>query len=47
MKRLDMRYQEKVSKEGGTVARKVRREGSPSTSLPPVDAPEWTVIAGN
>ena len=46
MDRLDKRYQDKVSKEGGTVARKIRKQGAPSASFPPVDAPEWTVVAG-
>ena len=34
----------KVSKEGGTVAKKVRKEGVPS-SHPPADGPAWTVGA--
>ena len=44
--RLDKRYQMKVSREGGTVAKKVRKEGVPSTSGPPIGAPKWTVQAG-
>ena len=40
---LDKRYQEKVSREGGTVAKKVRQVGSPSESCPPVGAPRWTI----
>ena len=40
---LDKRYQDKVAREGGTVARKVRRIGTPSKSRPPIGAPAWTV----
>ena len=40
---LDTRYEEKVMKEGGTMPRKPRVDGVPSTSKPPVDAPEWAV----
>ena len=43
MWRLDARYAKKVSTEGGTVARKVRKSGEASKSLPPSDAPDWTV----
>ena len=32
--------------EGGTGAKKVQRNGAPSTKSPPKDAPEWTVDAG-
>ena len=38
MQTLDSRYNEKTSREGGTVAKKVRKEGSPSNKRPPVDA---------
>lgn len=40
---LDKRYEKKVSREGGTVARKARITGAPSTSSPPDGAPQWTV----
>ncbi len=40
---LDKRYEKKVSKEGGTVAKKIWYIGSPSTSTPPAGAPQWTV----
>ena len=43
MRRLDIRYSKKVSTEGGTIARKMRKLGEPSKSLPPSDAPDWTV----
>ena len=43
MQRLDARYAKKVLTEGGTVARKVRKSGEASKSLPPSDAPDWTV----
>ena len=46
MRTLDSRYNEKTSREGGTVAKKVCKEGSPSSKAPPVDAPEWTVDEG-
>lgn len=46
MCRLDERYSQKVSREGGTVAKKVRRNGAPSIRNPPKDAPEWTIDAG-
>jgi hypothetical protein len=39
-------YSQKVSREGGTVAKKVWRNGAPSTRNPPKDASEWTVDAG-
>ena len=42
-RRLDIRYSKKVSTEGGTVARKMRKLGEPSKSFPPSDAPDWTV----
>ena len=40
---LDQRYEQKVHKEGGQMAKKNRKIGSLSTSSPPVDAPSWTV----
>ena len=40
MKTLDKRYSEKTSREGGTVAKKVREIGAMSTKSPPVDAPQ-------
>ena len=46
VRHLDERYNQKVLREGGTVAKKVRRNGAPSTKSPPKDAPEWTVDAG-
>ena len=45
MSRLDERYTQKVSREGGTVAKKVRRNGAPTRS-PPKDAADWTIDAG-
>ncbi len=39
---LDARYQEKTKKEGILVARKNRKDGSPSKALPRPGAPEWT-----
>ena len=40
---LDKRYEDKVRKEGTFMARQLRHNGKPSTSEPPVDAPDWTV----
>ena len=41
--KLDSRYQEKVTREGILVARKTRKEGSLSKTLPRHDAPQWTI----
>ena len=40
---LDERYTRKVSKSGGTVARKVREVGEPASSVIPIGAPQWMV----
>lgn len=40
---LDERYSQKVHKEGGLMAKKCRKTGSPASSLPPCDAPSWAV----
>ena len=40
---LDKRYTKKVSKAGGTVAKKVRVIGAPSKSSIPIGAPQWTI----
>lgn len=41
--RLDMRYDEKVKKDGVTIAKKSRKLGLISTCAPPPDAPDWTI----
>lgn len=41
--RLDRRYDDKVKKDGVTMAKKPRKIGFDSQSLPPPDAPEWTI----
>lgn len=41
---LDKRLELLASKEGpATVAKKVRHDGAPSVSVPPINAPGWTV----
>jgi len=40
---LDKRYQDKVAREGGTVARKGGQIGTLSKSHPPIGAPAWTL----
>jgi len=40
---LDTRYTLKTKKEGLLVARKVRKEGRPSPSVPHSGIPEWAV----
>ena len=43
VQKLDEWYPQKVSKEGGTVAKKIRWVGDPSRCHPPHGAPEWTL----
>ena len=43
---LDERYEKKVTKSGGTMARKTRIVGVPSTSPIPIGAAEWTIANG-
>ena len=43
MQILDQRHEAKAKKDKGTMAKKVRRVGTPSCSQPPSDAPTWTV----
>ena len=43
MQVLDDRMRVKVPLSQGMVAKKVRRVGAPSKSLPPLDAPKWAV----
>ena len=44
MEKLDKRYETKVRKEGGAVmAKKIRRQGVPSESSCPSDAPRWAI----
>ena len=40
---LDSRMTQEQKMPSGMVAKKVRRQGSPSTSIPPSDAPPWAV----
>ena len=40
---LDERYEKKIKKEGVLVARKQRRVGSTSVTIPQCSAPKWTV----
>ena len=40
---LDERYEKKIKKEGVLVARKQRRIGSTSVTIPQCSAPKWTV----
>ncbi len=40
---LDRRYQKKVTKVGGTVAKKVRVTGTPSSTPVPSGVPQWTI----
>ena len=43
---LDERYEKKATKSGGTMARKVRIDGVPSTSPIPIGAAQWTIANG-
>ena len=43
--RLDVRYDEKVKKDGMIMAKKQRKVGAPASCKPPADAPEWAVDA--
>lgn len=40
---LDQCYEEKMKKEGTFMARKVRHSGTPSSTEPPANAPNWTI----
>lgn len=40
---LDQQYDDRVKKEGITMAKKNRKIGFNSTTLPPSDAPDWTL----
>ena len=42
---LDKRYENKVIKAGGTVARKVRVIGAPSSTPIPLGTPAWMIDA--
>ena len=41
--KLDKRYNEKIKKDGGLVARKNRLCGSMSTIAPRQEVPEWAI----
>ena len=43
LEKLDLRYQEKISKEGVLVARKNCKNGGISETLPCLDVPEWII----
>lgn len=45
MATLDERVAKKESHPVGLVAKKVRKTGSPSQSVPPANAPSWAVNA--
>ena len=40
---LDLRLVKKQPQPSGLVAKKVRKIGTPSDSLPPYDAPSWAL----
>ena len=43
LSKLDERYNNKVKKDGTTMATKQRKIGAPSASRPPPGAPQWVV----
>ena len=43
MEELDRRYKKKLERNGSTTPSKPRVCGSPATSLPPTNAPQWAV----
>ena len=43
MEVLDTRLAKKNPQSPGIVAKKVRKAGEPSNSLPPTDAPSWAI----
>ena len=43
MKVLDSCLLKKQPQPAGLVAKKIRREGEPSTSAPPPNAPTWAI----
>ena len=43
LSRLDQRYEAKVKKQGMLMAKKARRIGCPSASVPPADTAAWTI----
>ena len=47
MANLDKRYDAKVKKDGGAVmAKNLRKQGLPSSSPCPPNAPKWAVASG-
>ena len=43
MEELDKRYKKKLERNSSTTPSKPRVCGSPATSLPPTNAPQWVV----
>ncbi len=46
MSALDSRIARKQPASPGLVAKKVRKQGEPSTTTPPGDAPKWAINSG-
>ena len=40
---LDERFSKSKLNKSDIILRKTRKDGPPSTSLPPVNAPDWTI----